>query len=76
VGTSTADPLADALEICERHGRLFIKVDTDRVWDRDANCYRYPRCWKVFRKLPGGRSAFLGQRRDPAQLLLFVRKLV
>jgi hypothetical protein len=73
---STTDPLADATELCKQHGGLFIEATTDNVWDKKIGCYRYPRAWRVWRKVPGGRAAFCGHTRDPARLLQLVRKLV
>jgi hypothetical protein len=74
--TSTADALSIAHDLCEKHGGIYFKRDTDNVWDASINNYRYPPCWKVFRKLPGGRSTYLGKRRDPAALLRYIRSLI
>lgn len=75
-GTSTTDPLADAKQLCKQNGGLVIEESSYNFFDKVLGCWRFPPCWKVYRKLPGGRRTFLGQRRDPAALLRFVRKLI
>lgn len=75
-GTSTADPLADARHLCRNHG-LFIAEKTDRVFDRKRGTHRVVTVWIVYRKTgEGSRPVRLGKRRDPGELLRFVRKLI
>jgi hypothetical protein len=73
--TATTDALADARLLCQAHG-LFITEVTDDVWDKTLNCKRYVRAFVVYRKVPNGRPARCGKRRDPAQLLAYVRTLI
>ena len=75
-GISSTDPLADAKQLCEEHGGLVIETVTDNYFDKQLGCWRYPTCWKVFRKLPGGRRTYLGKRRNAVGLLRLVRSLV
>src|SRR5260221_5787378 len=75
-GTATTDPIADAKQLCEQRG-LFITQVTDHVYDKALGCSRYVQAWVVYRKAPKGcRPSRLGKKRDPVQLLSFIKTLI
>jgi hypothetical protein len=69
------DPLADAHAIAKAH-HLFILERRDRVYDRRERCHREVTVWIVYRRSAHGAHVRLGKRRDPAELLRFVRRCV